>query len=145
MATASLDFGCGCERCRCSGSRTAAERGRSIYSTPIGTADVLACPAAVLRAFCRLWGRSDFRPDLVAVLSLQRAIWIAVASGLCYGHGYRRATGSADRRVELAAATGVRARRVRISDCQLRLNLARYAGFIERSSSQHGHAESTRN
>src|ERR1700686_3272888 len=112
MATASLDFGCGCERCRCSGSRTAAERGRSIYSTPIGTADVLACPAAVLRAFCRLWGRSDFRPDLVAVLSLQRAIWIAVASGVRGDDGGCGASGCAVRGVELAAASGVRAGRV---------------------------------
>ena len=44
------------------GSRTPAERGRSIRSTPLGAADILACPAAVLRAFCGLWGVPIFVP-----------------------------------------------------------------------------------
>src|SRR6202158_1415265 len=123
MAAAGVDFDCGCERCCCSGSRTAAGRGRRIYSTPIGAADVLARPAAVLRALCGLWGRSDFHPAVVAVFSLQRAIWIAVAAGLRCSDGYRGASDSAAWSVDLAAATGVRAGRVRVGDCSLRLHL----------------------
>src|ERR1700675_2071046 len=144
MAAAGVDFGCGRERCRRSASTAPTERGRSIYLTPIGAAGVLACPAAVLRTLCSLWMGSDLPPDLVAVLSLQRALWIAVAAGLRRSDGSRGASGCAVRGVELAAATGVRARRVRISDCQLRLNLACYAYFLEGSSSQHGLAESAR-
>src|SRR6202030_4599081 len=144
MAAAGVDFGCSRGHCGHSASTARTERGRIIYRTPLGSTDVLACPAAVLRALCRLCRGPDLRPDLVAVFSLQRALWIAVASGLRYGDGYRRASGSADRRVELEAANGVRARRVRVGDSQLRFDLALYAGFIERSSSQHGHAEPTR-
>src|ERR1700756_101014 len=113
MAAARLDFGGGRKRYRCSGSRTATERGRSIHFTPLGAVDVLACSAAVLRPVCGLWGRSDFHSAVVAVLLLQRALWIAIASGLRDGDGHSRSSGSADRSVGLAAATGVRARRVR--------------------------------
>src|ERR1700676_1934156 len=116
MAAASLDFGCSGGRCRRSASTARTERGRSIYSTRLRAADVLACPAAVLRAVCGLWGRSDFRPDLVAVFSLQLTLRIAVASGVRGGDGGCGASGCAVRGVELAAASGVRAGRVRVGD-----------------------------
>ena len=113
-----------------------------IFSSRVA-AVFFSCSAALLRVVGSLWGRPNFRSTVVAVLSLQRPLRIAAATGFRRGAGDHRAWSRTRAALEPATARCMRARGVRVRDRKLRLNLAHCPGFIERSAGQHAHAQPT--
>src|SRR5579872_4396179 len=104
---------------------------------------VLARACAFLRALHCLRWHSHFHSLLVAVLALQRALWIASAPCICRRLRDSRLDDSAFRFVEPSSPPRLYCRRVRSDRRQLRERLARHSDLPEGSSGQHAHAQST--
>src|ERR1700722_20817048 len=109
MAAARVDCGCHRRDDDCRLALPATRRRPTGLSRPLVAADVLARSRAVLCTVGGLWRSTDFRARVVAIFILQRALWIAAASGFCGRTGYPGASGVALWRLEFSAARGGRA------------------------------------